>query len=346
MNPLAIRFLAAGLVLLTAACNDDPSGPGTEAEAVDSLTVDASAGWVLVRLGEPATMVSAANPASSTDWDIGFFATSVMLNGGEAGPAGVVGHCLCRNADATDAQIIAMNSGAQRDQFLAVQSADVPASAEAWQTDLLDPAIEGWYSYDPTTHAVSAAPDKVWKVKTAGPAYAKFHVTNLAGATPSHAGRITIEFAVQAAHGAPLGAVQTATVDVSGGGRVYFDFARAELGDASNWDIAFEGYTIRINGGVSGNGGAGAVLGDESFTAMTDASDAPATVYAGDAFGGVFDEHPWYRYNLQNDHQIYPTFDVYLIRRGDDVYKVQLVSYYGPNGNTRQITFRYARITG
>jgi hypothetical protein len=346
MNPLAIRFLAAGLVLLTAACNDDPSSPGTEAEAVDSLTVDASTGWVLVRLGEPATMVSAANPASSTDWDIGFFATSVMLNGGEAGPAGVVGHCLCRNAAATDAQIIAMNSGAQRDQFLAVQSADVPASAEAWQTDLLDPAIEGWYSYDATRHAVSAAPDKVWKVKTAGPAYAKFHVTNLAGATPSHAGRITIEFAVQAAQGAPLGAVQTATVDVSGGGRVYFDFARAELGDASNWDIAFEGYTIRINGGVSGNGGAGAVLGDESFTAMTDASDAPATVYAGDAFGGVFDEHPWYRYNLQNDHQIYPTFDVYLIRRGDDVYKVQLVSYYGPTGDTRQITFRYARITG
>ena len=47
--------------------------------------------------------VSAASPATSTDWDLAFFATSVMLNGGEAGPAGVVGHCLCRNANATDA---------------------------------------------------------------------------------------------------------------------------------------------------------------------------------------------------------------------------------------------------
>jgi hypothetical protein len=342
--PFSPRCLGAGLLILIAACNDDPAGPDTQEEAVDSLTVDASAGWALVRLGDPATSIAAANPASSTDWDIGFIATSVMLNGGEAGPAGVVGHCLCRNANATDAQIIAMDPAAERDRFLAVSTSDVPAAAEAWQIDALDPVIDGWYSYNQTTHAVSAAPEKVWKVKTAGPAYAKFHVTNLADATANHAGRISIEFAVQAGLGAPFAAPQTATIDVSGGGRVYFDFARAGLSDASDWDIAFEGYTIRINGGVSGDGGAGAVLGDETFAAMTDASDAPATVYAGDAFGGVFDEHPWYRYNLQNDHQIYPTFDVYLIRRGDEVFKVQLVSYYGPTGNTRQITFRYARV--
>jgi hypothetical protein len=346
MSPCSHRCLAAALLILATACNDDPAGPGAQEEPVDSLTVDASAAWALVRLGDTAVPVSAGNPATSSDWDIAFFATSVMLNGGEAGPAGVVGHCLCRNANATDAQIIAMSAAAERDQFLAAGAADVPASAEAWQTDALDPAIDGWYNYDQSTHAVSAAPDRVWKVKTAGPAYAKFHVTNIAAATASHAGRVTIEFAVQAGLGAPIGAAQTATVDVSGGGRVYFDFARASTSDASDWDIAFEGYTIRINGGVSGSGGAGAVLGDESFAAMTDASDAPATVYAGDAFGGIFDSHPWYRYNLQNDHQIYPTFDVYLVRRGDDVYKVQLVSYYGPTGTTRQITFRYARIEG
>jgi hypothetical protein len=65
--------------------------------------------------------------------------------------------------------------------------------------------------------------------------------------------------------------------------------------------------------------------------------------YRGDAFGGVFDEHRWYRYNLTGtDHQIWPTYDVYLIRRGTEVYKVQLVSYYDATGDSRHITFRYA----
>jgi hypothetical protein len=58
----------------------------------------------------------------------------------------------------------------------------------------------------------------------------------------------------------------------------------------------------------------------------------------------VFDAHPWYRYNLDGGHQIWPTYDVFLIRRGDAVYKVQLTSYYGATGDSRQITFRYARL--
>ena len=54
--------------------------------------------------------------------------------------------------------------------------------------------------------------------------------------------------------------------------------------------------------------------------------------------------HPWFRYNLQNDHQVYPTFDVYLIRKGDDVYKVQLTGYYGAAGEARHIGIRWSQL--
>jgi hypothetical protein len=59
----------------------------------------------------------------------------------------------------------------------------------------------------------------------------------------------------------------------------------------------------------------------------------------------VFNSHPWYRYNLTGENIIHPTFDVYLVKRGDDVYKVQLINYYGAAGEPRHVTFRYARLT-
>ena len=109
-------------------------------------------------------------------------------------------------------------------------------------------------------------------------------------------------------------------------------------------DIALDGWDIVINGGVSGSGSAGAVLASQTFAEMTDASDVSASHYRGDAFGGVFDEHRWYRYNLTGSHDITPTFDVYLIRRGTEVYKVQLTSYYSVAGDSRHITVRYEPI--
>jgi hypothetical protein len=71
----------------------------------------------------------------------------------------------------------------------------------------------------------------------------------------------------------------------------------------------------------------------------------PASVFAGDSFGGVFASSPWYRYNITGiDNQIWPVFNVYLIKRGTAVYKVQLTGYYAVSGAARNITIRYARL--
>jgi hypothetical protein len=342
------RATAAGLLFLTlAACDSDRITDPDQRDEARTITVDASAGWAFVALGDEARQVEVADAASSTAWDIAFFATSVMLNGGDAGPGGVVGHCLCANADLTDAEVGALTAEAALAAFEAVTAEDVPPSGEAWETDALVPALQGWYAYDPVAHVVSANPNRVWKLRAAdGQAYAKLHVTGIEDATQAEAGRVTFEYAVQPAKGAPMGAAQSATVDVSGGARVYFSLTQGAVSDESDWDLLFEGWTIRLNGGVSGSGDAGAVVVDEPFGGITDASDM-GTLYRGDTYGGAFAAHPWYRYNITgDDHQIWPTFDVYLVKRGSEVYKVQLISYYHPaNATSRHITMRYARLT-
>jgi hypothetical protein len=336
-----LAFALAGAACLAACSETGPADVGTDPA---TLTVDATATWAFVALGQTAAQVAVTDAATSTGWDIAFNATRVMLNGGAAGPAGVVGHCVCQNAGATDGQVEAMTSAAELAGFEAVTLAVVPAEGDAWESDVFDAAISGWYAYDVTTHEVSAVSTEVWKVRGAGaaPEYAKLHVTDIADATQASV-RVTIEYAVQSSAGAPPGVVQTAVLD-GRTGPVRFDFATGATGETDGWDIMLDGYDIRINGGVSGTGGAGAVVADETFAAMTDASDAPAQTYRGDAFGGVFVMHPWYRYNLDGNHTIFPTFDVFLVRKGTAVYKIQIIGYYNTAGDARHITFRYERL--
>lgn len=343
-----VRGVRGGAVLavmaVAAACSDG-GGTGPEALPAGTVTVDASTGWALVDLDAGAPV--AGDPAASTAWEMGVFATSVMLNGGAAGTGGVKGYCVCQNESATNAQVQAMTAAGEQADFDAVTAASAPADSAAWTSDALVPVLAGWYDYNPTTHVISPAA-KSWKVRTAeGTGYAKLRIAAIEAPTRTTAGRVTIEYAVQTAKGGAMGAVKTATLDVSGGGRVYFDLLTGAVSSAADWDVSLEGYTLRVNGGVSGGGQAGAVVVADAFAGITDASDLTASLYRGDAYGGVFDAKRWYRYNVTGtDHQVWPTFDVYLIRRGAALYKVQIVGYYGPAGEPRRITLRYAKVAG
>lgn len=68
-----VAVLAPGL----AACDGSPTEPAPE--AVATMTVDASRGWAFVRLGTAAQQVTISSPSTSSDWDIAFNATSVMV---------------------------------------------------------------------------------------------------------------------------------------------------------------------------------------------------------------------------------------------------------------------------
>jgi hypothetical protein len=183
--------------------------------------------------------------------------------------------------------------------------------------------------------------------REAGRVVGKFHVTQINGATATAPGTVTFEYVLQSSPGAAFGATQTATVTV-GDTPVYFDFTTGAVSSASAWDIQFDGFTIRLNSGVSGSGTVrGLNTGASSFASIDAAfaSSAPAVAFRSDAFGGVFAKKPWYRYNITGtDNQIWPTFNVYLISVGSSVYRIQLISYYDTAGTARQITLRYSRI--
>ena len=98
-----------------------------------------------------------------------------------------------------------------------------------------------------------------------------------------------------------------------------------------------------MNGGVSGTGKGAAAAVAESFEQVVTAKTADQA-YRADVYSGVFNTNRFYRYNIGGDNRISPTYDVYLLRRGTAIYKVQITNYYNATGQARHITFRYARI--
>lgn len=319
---------------VAAAC-DDVTDPPALVEG--EFTVDASAAWQYVSLGDSA-VVTPVSPRESSAWDIAFFATSVTLNGGQAGPSGVTGACVCQNAGATNAQFLAMTAESELPDFEAVTS--VPAGA-TFSSEVLTPAFSAWNTGSGTTTA--ADPNKVFLVRLSdGTSYAKVHVTGLTGASATGFASVTIEYAVQASSTAPFGLNRTLTltpaspaVDLN---------ADAATTSATAWDIRLEGLHLLANSGVSGPGAVGVADGTSSYATTVTAS-TQAQAYRTDRYAGIFGTSPWYKYNLAGDNRITPTFDVYLVKRGTAVYKLQIINYYSASGAPRNITFRYQQLT-
>lgn len=334
--------------MIASACgSDSTSAPVTPPETA-VLSVDASQGFAYIRLGTPAQIVSVADPSTSSAWDLGFFATNVVVNGGAVGPAEVTAHCLCQNATATDAAVQAMTVDNQLGGFEAVTASMVPPEA-SFSSDQLTPAISGWFGGTAGPGA-TAATDRAWLIRkgTTTVILGKLRVAGIQNPSSANAGQVTIEYAMQDAPGGAFGPSRTVTLNAATG-PVYFDLSGGAISSATGpWDISVSGWEIRTNGGVSGSGSVSALVDVGTPYAQIDAAyaaTAPAQVYKRDAYSGVFVSQPWYRYNVTGtDNQIWPTFNVYLVKRGADVYKVQLTGYYAADGTARRIGVRYAKL--
>ncbi len=341
----AFRPIGAGslalLILASAACGRD-EGVAPLEPVEGTIEVDASAGWAYLSLADKA-VVNPANPASSNQWDIAFNGTNVMLNGGQAGPGGVTGYCLCQNSatNPDKATILAYTAASELADFSAVTSSTVPPSS-SFLADELQPSITEWHTGSGA--AATAASDNAWLVRLRdGKGFAKVRFASLQGPSVGSPGTVSLEYAVQPTADAPLGATGTIAVAVPPNGDVRLDLLGGgkTTSSDSDWDMRFEGWTLRLNGGASGPGKVAAYLADEPFGQITTAA-TQAQAYTTDAFSGVFAIHPWYRYNLTGSHDISPIFDVYLVRNGNKVYKLQLTDYYDPAGKDRHITVRYS----
>ena len=325
---------AAALLTMTLAACDDVTDPPRLAEG--EFTVDASATWQYVSLSDSA-VVTPTSPRQSDAWDIAFFSTNVTLNGGQAGPGGVTGACVCQNAGATTAQYLAMTPQSELADFEAVSN--VPAGT-TFSSEVLTPAFSAWTTG--TGSSAVANPDRVFLVRLSdGTSFAKVHVTSVTAPSVTGFGSVTLEYAVQTSATAAFGATKTIVLTSAQPGADLNADAHSTTETA--WDIRLEGTNLLVNSGVSGPGSGAVADGTTTFAATTTASTQPQA-YRSDRYAGIFGTTPWYRYNLAGDNRITPTFDVYLVKRGTAVYKLQIVNYYSAAGAPRNITFRYQQI--
>lgn len=109
--------------------------------------------------------------------------------------------------------------------------------------------------------------------------------------------------------------------------RVYVDLdAVAIVSESDPWDLAFEGAEVFTNGGASGPG-SGACFGPNEASAFReDTVPADIPFLIDDVSGGPFLD--WYAYD-GSTHQVYSRYHVFGVERGEERYKLQILSFYG-----------------
>ena len=147
--------------------------------------------------------------------------------------------------------------------------------------------------------------------------------------------------------------IKNLAIDVPTTGRAFVELttpAAAKVeGDGSTssaWDMAFEGYSVFTNGGLSGPGEAGA-LGPYATEIFDTGVDPGSPILTRDAIGGAF--LLWYGYDYTNPaHVLFSRYHVFGVKDGDRLWKVQVLSYYGDVEGapvSAMYRLRYAELT-
>jgi len=353
MRPFAATLVFAVGVLAATACESDSTGPSTPLNIVGTTELDASSPSQFVYFNlATASVVSAANPTASNDWDLAFRRYEVRLNGGAVGPKGVAGFNLANNFSATTQQILAFTPENQKTAFEAVGAAEIPA-ASAFVTETLTANPLGWLSFG--AQGPVANSQAAWKLRRiAGGGFALFRVTGLtmSGASQQTAvlATVTVEYRYQPA-GETLGSKQTATLSLSGGTpAIDFSTGGTSSGAGCGWDLkANVDFSLTTN--TACNVGTAPLDASEGFDAATRADNA--LTYGG-FLAGLSGAVPFtsaldnrngpFLYNLAGDNRLSATYNIYLIKVGSSVYKVQVIGYYSATGVSGHPTLRYARI--
>jgi len=138
---------------------------------------------------------------------------------------------------------------------------------------------------------------------------------------------------------------------------VKFDFSSGSITtDDKEWDIAFRGTTIALNGGSdtgtvgepSRNGNSAAYIVEDLFSNVTTVDESSFTQDGANGFSITTGSgNGWYNYNFMNN-QISPIAGkIIVIRTADNFYaKIEILSYYkdlDPSNpaNGRHYTFNY-----
>lgn len=128
---------------------------------------------------------------------------------------------------------------------------------------------------------------------------------------------------------------------------IYFSFSEpgaalsAQAIDAGNWDLSFAQTEIRINGGISGDGGVEITWVDELRIGDAETPTDDGWVSDSDDDLAFAQGKGWYRYDLLN-HVVEPRDRLYYVRATDgSIYALEMISYYDYSGETRYPTFEW-----
>ncbi|MBF4470370.1 HmuY family protein [Flavobacterium sp. HJJ] len=170
-NFLKLSILA--LTLFIASCSNDDNDPipAVVTQKFSNLYAPQTGGQAVPAGGEFTKFSFSENKVVANDnWDIAFRGTTIIVNGGAKYNAADAGEPA-----RTGSGLVSSVSGT----FASVTTFPVATSFKADATSVY--AIptgsgNGWYSYNSTTHIISAIAGKVFVVKTHDGKYAKFEI--------------------------------------------------------------------------------------------------------------------------------------------------------------------------
>lgn len=341
----------AGVVvagMLLGACEEEanPTGPDGGGEAavnqiVTSAAVNASSSDTLVAF----SLTQNAVVPKSEEWDILLRRYEVRVNStATAGSAtrNVTVYSLDNNRNASDAQVLALTVDNTLAAFDAVRASSIPAD-NLFTTDRL---TENKYGYLNLGGAPTVNAANYWKVKTSTGGFALLRVAAITLPGNSMTAAV-IESRLQT--GTTVGAVQTLAVTFSGAASINLATNSVVTPNGCNWDIRINPATFEMTTNAACNAGTYPGGSSPTFANATTASDAPQyplfiAQITGTIPNSVTDLSAPFRYNLANTQRLHPSFNIYLIKVGAKVYKMQVINYYNASGAAGYPTIRAARI--
>lgn len=342
-----LMAVALSLTLAASACESEVTGPGDEL-IEGQVTLDATdpALFAYLTFAEGGGVVAVTDPQASADWVVAFRRFSTKLNGGVAGPGDVAGANLANFADALSTEVTALSMADADAAWAAVTEADI-TSVTFVQDGIVEDLGGPWFRFDPIANTLVANTGAAWKVRESNGGSSLLRVASLDMMGQAPLG-VTLEYRHQDS-GGTLGAVSTVDIDFAQGPGFVALAAGATVQPAGcNWDVSVSpSFSIDFNDDC----GAGTFPLDatEDFTSLEQADDAPEyggflSVISGaipssvDDAGGVF----WY--NIEGNNRLWPTFNVFLVRVGTAVYKVQVIDYYNATGDSGFPTVRFQQL--
>lgn len=163
-------FLFSLLVVASSACSDDDEKPAEPLEATTATDVNSvsTKNFTLFSFANNATVSNA--DSATTQWDIGFRGTTIILNGGVSGPGMATGQTV----------------DGIFDELMVAPAAGYSADADG---TLAIVGSGGWYTYTGTAsvpnHAILPVAGKILVLKTADEKFVKVEILSYYLGNPS-----------------------------------------------------------------------------------------------------------------------------------------------------------------